>query len=116
MPCSPGESPLPSANDRQTILPGGAEAPHDGRRRTAAQQGGRIMAQNGRSDAGPRCIAIVGPFQSGKTSLFEAILARTGMVERRGRVANGNTAGDAGAEARAHSMSVEPNVATVRFL
>jgi len=74
------------------------------------------MAQNGRSDAGPRCIAIVGPFQSGKTSLLEAILTRTGAVERQGRVANRNTVGDAGLEARAHGMSVEPNVATVRFL
>jgi elongation factor G len=74
------------------------------------------MAQNGRSDAGPRCIAIVGPFQSGKTSLLEAILTRTGAIERQGRVANRNTAGDAGLEARAHGMSVEPNVATVRFL
>ena len=74
------------------------------------------MAQNGRSDAGPRCIAIVGPFQSGKTSLLEAILARTGAVERQGWAASGNTVGDAGAEARAHGMSVEPNVATVRFL
>jgi elongation factor G len=74
------------------------------------------MAQNGRSDAGPQCIAIVGPFQSGKTSLLEAILTRTGAIERQGRVANRNTAGDAGLEARAHGMSVEPNVATVRFL
>ena len=35
------------------------------------------MAPNGRQAAGPRCIAIVGPFQSGKTTLLEAILERT---------------------------------------
>ena len=29
----------------------------------------------------PRCIALVGPFQSGKTTLLEAILARTGAVD-----------------------------------
>ena len=35
------------------------------------------MAQNGTRLSGPRCIALVGPFQSGKTTLLEAILART---------------------------------------
>ncbi|QRM30729.1 elongation factor G [Microvirga sp. VF16] len=74
------------------------------------------MAPNGRLDAGPRCIAIVGPFQSGKTTLLEAILERTGAVSRAGRVANGDSVGDASAEARAHAMSIEPNVATVEFL
>src|SRR3712207_5794738 len=74
------------------------------------------MAQNGRPGTGPRCIAIVGPFQSGKTTLLEAILERTGTVQRSGRVTNGDTVGDASAEARAHAMSIEPNVATVSFL
>jgi elongation factor G len=74
------------------------------------------MASNGRPDAGPRCIAIVGPFQSGKTSLLEAILARSGAIERAGRAATGNMVGDASAEARAHGMSVEPNFASVKFL
>lgn len=74
------------------------------------------MAPNGRGPAGPRCIAIVGPFQSGKTTLLEAILERTGGINRAGRVTNGDTVGDASAEARAHVMSIEPNVATVQFL
>jgi elongation factor G len=74
------------------------------------------MAPNGRLGAGPRCIAIVGPFQSGKTTLFEAILERTGAISRAGRVSNGDSVGDASAEARAHAMSIEPNVATVEFL
>ncbi|HEX2135141.1 MAG TPA: elongation factor G [Microvirga sp.] len=74
------------------------------------------MAPNGRPASGPRCIAIVGPFQSGKTTLLEAILERTGTVQRSGRVTNGDTVGDASAEARAHQMTVEPNVATVSFL
>ncbi|NIX76306.1 elongation factor G [Microvirga terricola] len=74
------------------------------------------MAPNGRGPAGPRCIAIVGPFQSGKTTLLEAILERTGGITRAGRVTNGDTVGDASAEARAHVMSIEPNVATVQFL
>ncbi|HZB61161.1 MAG TPA: elongation factor G [Microvirga sp.] len=74
------------------------------------------MAPNGRGAAGPRCIAIVGPFQSGKTTLLEAILERTGAVSRAGRVSSGDSVGDGSAEARAHGMSIEPNVATVDFL
>src|SRR4051794_36653933 len=74
------------------------------------------MGTNGRPEAGSRCIAIVGPFQSGKTSLLEAILERTGTIERAGRAANGNMTGDASAEGRAHGMSVEPNFGTVKFL
>jgi elongation factor G len=66
--------------------------------------------------AQPRCIAIVGSFQSGKTSLLEAILHRTGAVERMGRASAGTLVGDASPEARAHGMSVEPNIATVQFL
>lgn len=65
---------------------------------------------------GPRCIAIVGPFQSGKTSLFESILERCGAVSRAGSVKTRNSVGDAAAEARAHQMSTEPNVASVTFL
>ena len=44
---------------------------------------------------GPRCIALVGPFQSGKTTLLEAILARTGAIQRQGTVEAGTTVGDA---------------------
>src|SRR3981189_2644618 len=65
------------------------------------------MAQNGNSHGGPRCIALVGPFQSGKTTLLEAILARTGAIQRQGTVETGTTVGDASKEARDHRMSVE---------
>ena len=44
------------------------------------------MGQDVRSPRGPRCIALVGPFQSGKTTLLEAILARTGAIPRAGSV------------------------------
>ena len=75
------------------------------------------MAGNGgTSPKGPRCIALVGPFQSGKTTLLEAILARTGAVARQGTVEAGSTVGDASAEARHHKMSVELSVATTNFL
>ncbi|WP_414833799.1 elongation factor G [Afifella sp. YEN Y35] len=65
---------------------------------------------------GPRCIAIVGPFASGKTSLFEEILFRTGAIPKVGAVASGNTVGDASPEAREHAMSVELNTATTTFM
>jgi elongation factor G len=68
------------------------------------------------SRKGPRAIAIVGPFQSGKTTLLEAILARTGAIARAGSVDAGTSVGDAGAESRAHRMSVELNVASTEFL
>ncbi|MGI6852014.1 elongation factor G [Mesorhizobium sp. 1B3] len=66
--------------------------------------------------SGPKCIAIVGPFASGKTTLLEAILARTGAIPRQNSVASGTTVGDHSAEARAHAMSVEASVATTEFM
>jgi len=66
--------------------------------------------------AGPRLIAIVGPFQGGKTSLLEGLLARAGAVARQGAVREGTTIGDFSQEARAHQMSVEPNVAHVEYM
>ncbi|HEY4856775.1 MAG TPA: GTP-binding protein, partial [Xanthobacteraceae bacterium] len=74
------------------------------------------MAQNGTRATGPRCIALVGPFQSGKTTLLEAILARSGAIARQGTVEAGNTVGDASKEARHHRMSVEISVATTNFM
>jgi len=77
------------------------------------------MAANGSNSTratGPRCVALVGPFQSGKTTLLEAILARTGAIQRQGTVEAGNTVGDASSEARHHRMSVELTVATTNFM
>jgi elongation factor G len=58
----------------------------------------------------------VGPFQSGKTTLLEAILARTGAIQRQGTVDAGSTVGDASKEARHHKMSVEATFATTTFM
>jgi elongation factor G len=74
---------------------------------------GQAQGQPARS---ARCIALVGPYLSGKTTLLEAILARTGAITRQGSTAGANTLGDASEEARHHGMSVELNVATVDFL
>ena len=74
------------------------------------------MGQDVRSPRGPRCIALVGPFQSGKTTLLEAILARTGAIPRAGSVDAGTSVGDAGPEARHHKMSVALTAATTSFM
>lgn len=74
-----------------------------------------MAKQNGRQ-AGPRCIALVGPFASGKTSLLEAILMRTGAITRQGNARDGNMVGDASPEARANAMSVEINVAETDYM
>jgi elongation factor G len=74
------------------------------------------MGTNGANPRGPRCIALVGPFQSGKTTLLEAILARTGAVQRQGTTEAGTTVGDASKEARHHKMSVEATFATTTFM
>ncbi len=67
---------------------------------------------NGRS---PRCIALIGPHASGKTTLFEALLARTGATGHEGADIR-KTIGDHSPEAQAHGMSVELNVADIDFL
>jgi elongation factor G len=74
------------------------------------------MGQDVRSPRGPRCIALVGPFQSGKTTLLEAILARTGAIPKAGSVDAGTSVCDASPEARHHKMSVGLAAATTSFM
>lgn len=85
---------------------GNASAPRGGN----GTQGGRDGVR------GARCIALIGPFASGKTTLLEAILSRTGTISRPGSIAAKNTVGDGSPEARDHGMSVQLNVAEVKFL
>ncbi len=66
--------------------------------------------------AAARSVALVGPYLSGKTSLLESILFVTGATTRKGSIKEGNTVGDASAEARERQMGVEVNVATTSFL
>jgi elongation factor G len=75
-----------------------------------------MSVANGRRDVGPRLVAIVGPYQSGKTTLLEAILFRTGTTNRQGKAGDRSLAGDTSPEARAHAMGVEANFATVSFM
>ncbi|MGB8816594.1 MAG: elongation factor G [Rhizobiaceae bacterium] len=72
--------------------------------------------RSGDRSQGPKCVAIVGPFASGKTSLFEALLARTGSIAKQARAGSGNTVGDHSPEAKSHKMSVEATIATTSFM
>jgi elongation factor G len=74
------------------------------------------MGQDVRSPRGPRCIALVGPFQSGKTTLLEAILARTGAISRAGSVDSGTSVGDSSPEARHHKMGIALTAVTTSFM
>jgi elongation factor G len=73
----------------------------------------RAVSGGGR---GSRAIALIGPYLSGKTTLLEAILARTGAILKAGSVQAKTSVGDATPEAREHGMSVTLNVADVNFL
>src|SRR5919106_1195289 len=84
--------------------------------RLISKEESTMPSASGRAPKGPRCIAIVGPYLSGKTTLLESILFRTGAIQRQGNVAERNSVGDASPEARAHGMSVELNAATTSFL
>lgn len=63
-----------------------------------------------------RCATLVGPYASGKTTLFEEILFACGAIDRRGSVREGTTTGDAAPEARARGMSTEMSVAALDYL
>ncbi len=63
-----------------------------------------------------RCVALIGPYLSGKTTLLESILSVTGRIPRKGSTKDKNTVGDASPEARARGMSTEINLASTEFL
>jgi elongation factor G len=65
--------------------------------------------------SGPRNVAIVGPYSSGKTSLLESLLYVTDAVSRKGRVDDRNTVGDASPEARDRTLSAEINAASTEY-
>src|SRR6185295_12962238 len=99
----------------QNAMAGGAFSPADPITGRAPDQEA-AMGQDARSPRGPRCIALVGPFQSGKTTLLEAILARTGAIPKAGTVEAGTSVGDSSAEARRHKMGVGLTAATTNFM
>lgn len=68
------------------------------------------------TNPGARVAALVGPYSSGKTTLFEDILFAAEAIPRRGSIKDGTTIGDASPEARARSMSTEMNIASFDYL
>lgn len=52
-----------------------------------------------------RNVAVIGPHHSGKTTLIEALLARTGALSRRGTIAEGTTTTDCDPESIARQQS-----------
>ena len=70
----------------------------------------------GRQPSGPRCVALVGPYLAGKTTLLESLLFATGAIPRKGAAKDGSTVGDSSPAARARGMSVEVNVASCSFM
>ncbi len=70
---------------------------------------------NGKSTSakGTRCVALVGPQSSGKTSLLEGMLLAAGAVSKKGIVADGSTVSDTSTEAMSRQMSTE--ITPVRF-
>jgi elongation factor G len=77
---------------------------------------GKTTGNVGSTNGGSRAIAIVGPYMAGKTTLLEAILARTGAIPVQGRVQDQTSKGDASPEAREHGMSVGFNVFDATYL
>ncbi|WP_265529718.1 elongation factor G [Sphingomicrobium marinum] len=74
------------------------------------------MGRAAGDEKGAKLIALVGPAGAGKTSLAEALLHAAGAVNRQGRVDDGNTVGDASAEARARGGSTETNFMHFSYL
>lgn len=66
--------------------------------------------------SGPRSIALIGPYMSGKTTLLESIVYATGGSNRKGSVIDGNTVGDFTQESRDRQMGTELNVASISYL
>ena len=66
--------------------------------------------------SGPRGVALIGPYLSGKTTLLEGLLHTSGTLKRKGAVTEGNTVGDSAAEFQNRHMSTEFNIATARFM
>lgn len=66
-----------------------------------------------RTPTGTRCVSLVGPQSSGKTTLVESMLVAAGAIPKRGSLENGTMVSDVNPEARHRQMSTE--MTPVRF-
>ena len=63
-----------------------------------------------------RCISIVGPSQSGKTSLMESILHICKQIPNKGKVGDNNTLSDYLPEEHDLKMSISLGISNVQFM
>ena len=63
-----------------------------------------------------RCISIVGPSQSGKTSLMESILHICNQIPAKGKVSDNNTLSDHLPEEYDLKMSISLGISNVQFM
>ena len=63
-----------------------------------------------------RCISIVGPSQSGKTSLMESILHICNQIPNKGKVSDNNTLSDYLPEEHDLKMSISLGISNVQFM
>jgi len=63
-----------------------------------------------------RCISIVGPSQSGKTSLMESILHVCNAIPNKGKVGDNNTLSDYLPEEHELNMSISMGISNVQFM
>lgn len=71
----------------------------------------------GGGNGATRCAVLVGPYQSGKTSMLEALLSATGTISgRKGTAKDGNMVGDSAQEARDRKASTELSLGSGSFL
>ena len=63
-----------------------------------------------------RCISIVGPSQSGKTSLMESILHICNQIPNKGKVSDNNTLSDYLPEEQDLKMSISLGISNVQFM
>ena len=68
------------------------------------------------ANVGPRCVVIVGPYLSGKTNLFEALLKAIGGCAQKGNAADRTLVGDHSSEASKRQSSTQLSVAGGTFL
>jgi len=64
----------------------------------------------------PRAALVCGPYLSGKSTLFEALLGETDSLKKRPSPDAGFTVADQAPEARTHGVSTETNIATTQYL
>ena len=63
-----------------------------------------------------RCITIVGPSQSGKTTLMESILNVCGQIHKKGNVKSNNTLSDHLPEENELKMSISMGISNAKFM